>query len=247
MSLNGKVALVTGAARGLGRAIALQLAAAGAQVMVNYAGSEDKAKEVVRLIQERGGEAELCQADISQAADVERLVKTVMNKYEKIDILINNAGITRDRLLLRMTEEDWDAVLSTNLKGVFLCTKAVSKSMLKQRSGVIINISSIVGIKGNAGQANYAAAKAGVIGLTKATAKEFASRGVRVNAIAPGYIATDMTDILPAEMKNEILKEIPLGKIGVPEDVAQAVLFLVSPAGAYITGQTLSIDGGMSI
>lgn len=247
MNLNEKAAVVTGSARGLGRAIALQLAQAGAKVIVNYAGSADKAAETVRLIQEAGGTAIAVQADVSCAADVDRLVKETIAAYGRIDILVNNAGIARDNLLLRLKEQDWDAVIDTNLKGIFLCTKAVSRYMLKQRSGVIINIASVVGIRGNAGQANYAAAKAGVIGFTKAVAKELAPRGIRVNAIAPGYISTDMTAILPEEAKNQILDSIPLGRFGTPEDIAQAVLFLASPAGSYITGHTLSIDGGMSI
>lgn len=247
MVLNEKVALVTGAARGLGRAIALELAAAGAKVVVNYAGSEAKAAEVVEQILAKGGEAFAVQADVGQADDVERLVKAALEEFGRIDILVNNAGIARDNLLLRMKEADWDAVLNTNLKGVYLCTKAVSKGMLKQRSGVIINISSVVGIAGNAGQANYAAAKAGVIGFTKSMAKELAPRGIRVNAVAPGYIATDMTEILPEEVKNEIISRIPLGQVGKPEDIAQAVLFLASPAAGYITGQTLVVDGGMEM
>ena len=247
MILNEKVALVTGAARGLGRAIALELAAAGAKVIVNYAGSEAKAAEVVEQILAAGGEAFAVQADVSRADDVERLVKTALEEFGRIDILVNNAGIARDNLLLRLKEADWDAVLNTNLKGVYLCTKAVSKGMLKQRSGVIINISSVVGVSGNAGQANYAAAKAGVIGFTKSMAKELAPRGIRVNAVAPGYIATDMTEILPEEVKSEILSRIPLGYVGKPADIAQAVLFLASPAANYITGQTLIVDGGMEM
>lgn len=247
MFLNESVAIVTGAARGLGRAIALELAAAGAKVVVNYAGSHEKAQEVVQMIAAAGGEAIAVQADVSQAEDVERLLKATLDKYGKVDILVNNAGIARDNLLLRMKEGDWDAVLATNLKGVFLCTKAVSKGMLKQRSGVIINISSVVGLSGNAGQANYAAAKAGVIGFSKSMAKELASRGIRVNAVAPGYISTDMTAILPETAKTEILAKIPLGHVGEPQDVAKAVLFLVSPAASYITGQTLCVDGGMEM
>ena len=188
MMLNDCVAIVTGSGRGIGRAIALELAVAGAKVVVNYAGRVDKAEETVKLIREAGGECLAVQADVSQTADVDRLIKTVLDHFGKIDILVNNAGITRDSLLLRMKEADWDAVLATNLKGVFLCTKAVSKGMLKQRSGVIVNISSDVGLSGNAGQANYAAAKAGIIGFSKSIAKEFASRGIRVNAVAPGYI-----------------------------------------------------------
>lgn len=245
MLLNDSVAIVTGGARGIGRAIALELARAGAKVVVNYAGRADKAEETVQLIREAGSEGIAVQADVSQAADVERLVKTAAGAFGKVDILVNNAGITRDNLILRMKEADWDAVLDTNLKGMFLCTKAVSKGMLKQRSGAIVNISSVVGVSGNAGQANYAAAKAGVLGFTKSIAKELAPRGIRVNAVAPGYILTDMTGTLAEEVKNEILGEIPLSRIGDPEEVAQAVLFLVSPAAAYITGQTLCVDGGM--
>ena len=247
MVLNDSVAIVTGSGRGIGRAIALELALAGAKVVVNYAGRVDKAEETVELIREAGGECLAFQADVSQSADVDRLIKTTLDHFGKIDILINNAGITRDSLLLRMKEADWDAVLATNLKGVFLCTKAVSKGMLKQRSGVIVNISSVVGLSGNAGQANYAAAKAGIIGFSKSIAKEFASRGIRVNAVAPGYISTDMTETLAEGMHSEILHAIPLGRLGKPEDVAKVVRFLVSPEASYITGQTLCVDGGMEI
>jgi 3-oxoacyl-[acyl-carrier protein] reductase len=247
MVLNDSVAIVTGSGRGIGRAIALDLAAAGVKVVVNYAGRADKAEETVALIKKAGGEGLALQADVSQPADVERLIKITLERFGKIDILVNNAGITRDSLLLRMKEADWDAVMATNLKGVYLCTKAVSKSMLKQRSGSIVNISSIVGISGNAGQANYAAAKAGIIGFTKSIAKEFASRGIRVNAVAPGYILTDMTEILPEETQNDILREIPLGRIGNPEDVAKVVRFLVSPEASYVTGQTLCVDGGLEM
>lgn len=245
MILNDSVAIVTGGARGIGRAIALELARAGAKVVVNYAGRADKAEETVQLIREAGSDALAVQADVSQAAEVERVLKTATEAFGKVDILVNNAGITRDNLILRMKEADWDAVLDTNLKGMFLCTKAVSKGMLKQRSGVIINISSVVGLSGNAGQANYAAAKAGVLGFTKSMAKELAPRGIRVNAVAPGYIMTDMTETLAEEVKNQILGGIPLSRIGNPEEVAQAVLFLASPAASYITGQTLCVDGGM--
>lgn len=247
MMLNESVAIVTGSARGLGRAIALALAEAGAKLVVNYAGSAEKAEETVQMIRKAGGEALAVQADVSQATDVDKLVRMTMEHYGKIDILVNNAGITRDTLLLRMKEADWDAVMNTNLKGVFLCTKAVSKGMLKQRSGAIVNISSVVGISGNAGQANYAAAKAGVIGFTKSMAKELAPRGIRVNAVAPGYISTDMTEILPEEVKSQILENTPLGRVGKPEDVAKAVLFLVSSEASYITGQTLCVDGGMQM
>ena len=245
MLLNDNVAIVTGAARGIGRAIAEELAAAGAKVVVNYAGSADKAEEVVHRIKTAGGEAFAYQTDVSQAAQVDGLVKASLARFGKVDILVNNAGIARDNLLLRLKEADWDAVMDTNLKGMFLCSKAVSKGMLKQRSGVIVNISSVVGISGNAGQANYAAAKAGVIGFTKSMAKELAARNIRVNAVAPGYISTDMTETLPEEVKSEILRGIPLGHIGRPEDVARVILFLVSPAASYITGQTICVDGGM--
>lgn len=247
MMLNDCVAIVTGSGRGIGRAIAQELAVAGAKVVVNYAGRADKAEETVQLIREAGGECIAVQADVSQAADVDRLIKTTLEHFGKIDILVNNAGITRDSLLLRMKEVDWDAVLATNLKGVFLCTKAVSKGMLKQRSGVIVNISSVVGLSGNAGQANYAAAKAGIIGFSKSIAKEFASRGIRVNVVAPGYISTDMTETLGEAMHSEVLRAIPLGRLGEPEDIAKVVRFLVSPEAAYITGQTLCVDGGMEI
>lgn len=247
MVLNDCVAIVTGGGRGIGRSIALELASAGAKVVVNYAGRSDKAEETVALVRQAGGEGLAVQADVSQAEDVERLIQTALEHYGKIDILVNNAGITRDTLLLRMKEADWDAVLATNLKGVFLCTKAVSKGMLKQRSGAIVNISSVVGLSGNAGQANYAAAKAGVIGFSKSIAKELASRGVRVNVVAPGYISTDMTETLPEEVQSEILHGIPLGRIGKPEDVAKVVRFLVSPEASYITGQTLCVDGGMEM
>ena len=247
MVLNDSVAIVTGSGRGIGRAIALELATAGVKIVVNYAGRADKAEETLNLIREAGGEGLAIQADVSQATEVERLLKTTLDHFGKVDILVNNAGITRDSLLLRMKEADWDSVLATNLKGAYLCTKAVSKGMLKQRSGVIVNISSVVGLSGNAGQANYAAAKAGMIGFTKSIAKEFASRGIRVNAVAPGYIFTDMTETLPEGMQSDILRGIPLGRMGKPEDVAKVVRFLVSPEASYITGQTLCVDGGMEM
>lgn len=243
--LNEKVAVVTGASRGIGRAIALHLASLGAKVVVNYAGNEQLANEVVEEIKAMGSEAISVRADISNTDDVTAMIKLALDTFGKIDILVNNAGITRDNLIMRMKELDWDDVLNTNLKGVFLCTKAVTRPMIKQKAGKIINISSIVGVAGNAGQANYVAAKAGVIGLTKSTAKELASRNICVNAIAPGFISTDMTDDLTEEMKQEMLKAIPLARIGDADEVAKLVGFLASDDSNYITGQTINIDGGM--
>ncbi|MBD1910180.1 MULTISPECIES: 3-oxoacyl-[acyl-carrier-protein] reductase [unclassified Leptolyngbya] len=241
--LQDQVALVTGASRGIGRAIALALATEGAKVVVNYASSATAADELVAEIAGMGGEAIALKADVSKADQVDALVAAVMEKWGRVDILVNNAGITRDTLLLRMKPDDWQAVIDLNLTGVFLCTRAISKIMLKQRSGRIINISSVVGEMGNAGQANYSAAKAGVIGFTKAVAKEVASRGITVNAVAPGFIATDMTHGLNGD---DILKMIPLSRFGQPEDVAGVVRFLAADAAAaYITGQTINVDGGM--
>ncbi|MER1984727.1 MAG: 3-oxoacyl-[acyl-carrier-protein] reductase [Solibacillus sp.] len=245
MGLENKVAVVTGASRGIGRAIALELAAQGAKVVVNYSGSVAKAEEVVQEIKQIGGEAIAVQANVADADSVQTLMKTAIDTFGSLDILVNNAGITRDNLLMRMKEEEWDDVLNTNLKGVFLCTKAVTRQMMKQRAGRIINISSIVGVAGNSGQANYVAAKAGVIGLTKTCAQELASRNILVNAIAPGFITTEMTDALPEELKEAMLKQIPLARLGQPEDIAKAVAFFASDAANYITGQTLQIDGGM--
>lgn len=243
--LEGKVAVVTGASRGIGRAIALKLAEEGAKVVVNYSGSQAKAEEVVAMIQENGGEAIAVQASVSQTEEVTALMDAAVKTYGSLDILVNNAGITRDNLIMRMKDDEWDDVLNTNLKGVFLCTKAVTRQMMKQRAGRIINISSIVGVAGNAGQANYVAAKAGVIGLTKTTAKELASRNILVNAIAPGFIETEMTEQLPEDIKQGMLTQIPLAKLGQPEDIAKAVAFLASEDANYMTGQTLHIDGGM--
>ncbi|WOB45376.1 3-oxoacyl-[acyl-carrier-protein] reductase [Thermoleptolyngbya oregonensis NK1-22] len=241
--LAGQVALVTGASRGIGRAIALALAAEGAKVAVNYASSSGAADAVVAEIAGTGGEAIALQADVSKADQVDALFNAVMEKWGRVDVLVNNAGITRDTLLLRMKPEDWQAVIDLNLTGVFLCTRAASKIMLKQKSGRIVNISSVVGLMGNPGQANYSAAKAGVIGFTKSVAKELAPRGITVNAIAPGFIATDMTHGLNSE---DILKFIPLGRYGQAEEVAGATRFLAAdPAAAYITGQVLNVDGGM--
>ncbi|MEK5531154.1 3-oxoacyl-[acyl-carrier-protein] reductase [Viridibacillus sp. FSL R5-0468] len=243
--LEGKTAVVTGASRGIGRAIALELAEQGARVVVNYSGSQSKAEEVVAEITGNGGEAIAVQANVADADEVTALMKAATDTFGSLDILVNNAGITRDNLLMRMKERDWDDVMNTNLKGVFLCTKAVSRQMMKQRAGRIINVASIVGVSGNAGQANYVAAKAGVIGLTKTTAKELAARNIYVNAVAPGFIATEMTDELPAEVKDQMLGQIPLAKLGDPKDVAKVVLFLASDDASYITGQTIHVDGGM--
>lgn len=243
--LTGKVALVTGASRGIGRAIALHLAEHGADVAVNYAGSEAAAGEVVAAIEAMGRKAIKLRADVSSYQEAEDLVKQTIEKFGKIDILVNNAGITRDNLIMRMKEEEFDQVIATNLKGVFNCVKAVTRPMMKQRFGRIINISSVVGVLGNPGQANYVAAKAGVIGLTKATAKELSSRGITVNAVAPGFIETDMTDKLSGETREQMLKQIPLERLGQPEEIAKVVRFLASDDASYMTGQTLHVDGGM--
>jgi 3-oxoacyl-[acyl-carrier protein] reductase len=244
-NLTNKIALVTGASRGIGKATALALATEGAKVVVNYASNSDAANMVVSEITSAGGEAIAVGADVSKPEDVENLVKTTLDTYGRIDVLVNNAGITRDGLMLRMKLEDWQAVINLNLTGVFLCCKAVSKVMLKQKSGRIINISSVAGVMGNPGQANYSAAKAGVIGLTKTLAKEFAPRGITVNAIAPGFIETDMTNDLKTD---EILKFIPLGRFGKPEEIAGMIRFLAAdPSASYITGQVFNVDGGMVI
>lgn len=241
----GKSAIVTGASRGIGREIALQLAKEGARVAVNYSGSKDKADEVVELITAAGGEAFAIQADISNVDSVKNMVDQTLEAFGSIDMLVNNAGITKDNLLMRMKEDEWDDVINTNLKGVFLCTKGVTRQMMRQRAGKIVNVASIVGVSGNPGQANYVAAKAGVIGFTKTAAKELAARHINVNAVAPGFITTDMTDALSEDVKNQMLSAIPLGKLGTPENVARTVLFLLSEDAAYITGQTIHVDGGM--
>lgn len=245
MTLTGKVALVTGGSRGIGRAIALTLAQHGADVAINYAGNTAAAEEVKTAIEGMGRKALLVQGSVADTDGVQAIVNQVVKELGRLDILINNAGITRDGLLMRMKEADWDAVLETNLKGVYNCSKAVMRTMMKQKSGRIVNMASVVGEMGNAGQANYAAAKAGVIGFTKSLAKEVASRGITVNAVAPGFIATDMTSVLTDEQKAEMARTIPLGRAGQPQDVANAVLFLVSEEAAYITGQVLNVDGGM--
>lgn len=245
--LTNKVALVTGASRGIGKEIAKTLAANGAKVIVNYNGSKEAADQVVEEITSAGGQAYAVQCNVSDFEACGAMIEQIIKEEQHVDILVNNAGITRDGLLMRMSEADFDNVISTNLKGAFNTTRHLSRQLLKQRSGKIINISSVVGIMGNAGQANYAASKAGVIGLTKSVAKELASRGINVNAVAPGYVTTDMTDAMTDSAKEAIMGQIPLGKAGTTKDIAQAVLFLASPAADYITGQVLSVDGGMAI
>ena len=244
--LDGRVALVTGGARGIGRATAIRLARGGARIAINYKGNQAAAEEAKRLVEEAGSTATIIQGDVSVEADVDRLVKDALAfGGGKIDILVNNAGITRDDLLIRMTAEAWDAVLDLNLRGAFLVTKAVMRSMMKARYGRIVNVSSIAGVAGNAGQANYAAAKAGLIGFTKTVAREMASRNVTCNAVAPGFVPTDLTNALLEQMQETILKSIPLGRFGTVEDVAAAIAFLVSDDASYITGQVLVVDGGM--
>lgn len=246
-TLQDKIALVTGASRGIGRAIALSLARAGAKVFINYQGNEKAALETQTLLEEIGGAGEIIKADVSSADEVNKMVKNIIDKHQHLDILVNNAGITRDALIMRMKDEEWHKVIDTNLTGVFNCIKAVTRPMMKQRSGKVVNISSVVGINGNAGQINYSAAKAGVIGITKSAAKELASRGIMVNAVAPGYIGTDMTDNLDEKVIESIVSHIPLGRVGNPEDVARLVLFLAGPNADYITGQVISVDGGMNM
>ncbi len=243
--LKGKTAVVTGASRGIGRAIAIKLAKLGANVVVNYRNSVDAVQEVVKEIEALGVKVLAVQCDISSYSDVENMMKKCVEEFKSIDILVNNAGITKDGLLMRMKEDDFDSVIDINLKGAFNCTKHVSAIMLKQRSGRVINISSVSGLTGNAGQVNYSSAKAGIIGMTKGVAKEFASRGVTCNAVAPGYIQTDMTDGLSEKVKDAIMNIIPLKRLGSPEDVANAVAFLASDEVSYITGQVITVDGGM--
>lgn len=245
MLLDGKIALVTGGSRGIGRAIALRLAEEGAKVAINYAGNQTAAEEVKAIIEQHGGTAMIVQTDVSDSTAAAEMVARVHEELGGLDILVNNAGITRDTLLVRMKDEDFDAVINTNLKGIYACTKAAAKFMTKQRNGRIVNLSSVVGEIGNIGQTNYAAAKAGVIGFSKAAAKEFAARHVTVNVVAPGFIDTDMTAVLKDSIREKLIEGIPLGALGKPEHVADAVLFLVSDAASYITGQVLNVDGGM--
>jgi 3-oxoacyl-[acyl-carrier protein] reductase len=244
VELSGKVALVTGAAQGIGRTVALLLAQKGADIVVSDINLE-KAEETAKEIEAIGRRAVAIRVDVANLNEVERMIEAILERFGQIDILVNNAGIARDKLILRMTEEDWDAVLNVNLKGTFNCTKAVIRHMSKQRRGKIVNIASVVGEMGNVGQANYAASKAGVIGFTKTIAREFAQRGINVNAIAPGYIETPMTEVLPERAKEELRRMIPMERLGRPEDVAEAVLFLVSESSSYITGQVLNVNGGI--
>lgn len=243
--LTGKNALVTGASRGIGRAIALELAKHGANVVVNYAGNKEKAEEVVTEIKQLKRQSFAVQANVAEEEQVKEMVKQTIDTFGSIDILVNNAGITKDNLLMRMKLADFEQVIDTNLKGVFLCTKAVTRPMMRQRYGKIVNVASIVGVSGNPGQANYVAAKAGVIGMTKSNAQELASRNIYVNAVAPGFISTDMTDALTDEQREQMLAMIPLAKLGQPEDVAKVVRFLASDDANYMTGQTIRVDGGM--
>ncbi len=247
MDFTDKVAVVTGGSRGIGRAIALRLAQGGAKVVVNYRGNEDAAGEVVALIKAAGGEAISVQADVSQIADAQALIDAAKTAFGRIDILVNNAGTTRDTLLLRMSEDDWDVVIDTNLKGTFNCIKAVSRQMMRQRYGRIVNVTSVAGISGNAGQANYASAKAGIIGLTKTVAKELGGRQITCNAIAPGLVLTDLTADLPQNMFDQAVERTPLGRTGTVEDMAAAVAYLASEEAGFVTGQVLAIDGGLTI
>ncbi len=247
MKLVGKNALVTGGSRGIGRAIALFLAKEGANVAINYAGNREKAEEVVKEIEALGVKAIAIQGNVTDSKAVDEMIKTYDEKFETLDILVNNAGITKDNLLIRMKEEDWESVMDVNLKGVFLMTKGVARKMMKQKAGRIINLSSVVGVMGNPGQVNYCASKAGVIGFTKSIAKELGGKNVTVNAIAPGFIETDMTDVLPEKVKEEMLRNVPLKRAGKPEDVDKLVGFLGSDDAGYITGQVIHVDGGMAM
>jgi 3-oxoacyl-[acyl-carrier protein] reductase len=247
MTLQGKVAVITGASRGIGKAIAIEFGKRGAKVIVNYSKSADGAGEAVEAIKAAGSEATAVQADVSDAKSAAGLIKSATDTYGRLDILVNNAGTTRDQLIMMMPEEDWDTVITTNLKSAFNCSKAAVKTMMRQRNGRVINISSVSGVMGNGGQTNYSASKAGLIGFTKALAREVAGRNITVNAIAPGFVPTDLTSTLPENLKTETVKMIPLGRWGTVEDVAYAVAFLASDEAAYITGQTLNVDGGMAM
>ena len=247
MMLKGKIAVVTGASRGIGRAIAVKLAAEGAVVIINYNRSKDEAEKVKEQIEASGGQVKLIQCNVASFESCEKMFEEVMKEFGRIDILVNNAGITKDGLLMKMSEDDFDAVVDTNLKGAFHCIRCVSRAMIRQRSGRIINISSVSGVLGNAGQANYAASKAGVIGLTKSAARELAGRKITVNAVAPGFIRTEMTAVLSEKVKEKAVLQIPMERFGEAEDVAQAVAFLASEQAGYITGQVLCVDGGMAM
>ena len=245
--LKNKIALITGAGRGIGRAIAIALAKEGAEVVINYNGSEERAKEVKQTIEENGGKASIYKCNVSDFPACEAMIKDIVKEYGHLDILVNNAGITKDGLIMKMKEEDFDSVLNVNLKGTFNTIRHSARQMLKQRSGKIINISSVSGILGNVGQANYAASKAGVIGLTKTMARELGSRGITVNAIAPGFVDTEMTEVLSEEIRENACKQIILGRFGKPEDIANTAVFLASDKADYITGQVISVDGGMNV
>lgn len=245
MILKKKNALVTGGSRGIGRATAIELSKEGANVIITYNSNEEKAKEVIKEIEKNGVKGLAIKADVSSEEDVKSMMKTIKSQFDSIDVLVNNAGVTKDNLLIRMKSEDWDKVINTNLKGVYLCTKAVVRGMMKKRHGKIVNIASVVGISGNAGQGNYSASKAGVIGFTKSIAKELGSRGINVNGVAPGFVETDMTEVLSEDIKEQSLKLIPLERFAKPEDIANVVVFLCSEKANYITGQIINVDGGM--
>lgn len=245
MILKKKNALVTGGSRGIGRAIAIELSKQGANVIITYNSSKEKAKEVIKEIEKNGVKGLAIKANVSSEEDVKNMMKTIKSQFDSIDVLVNNAGVTKDNLLVRMKSEDWDEVINTNLKGVYLCTKAVARGMMKKRYGKIVNVASVVGISGNAGQGNYSASKAGVIGFTKSIAKELGSRGINVNGVAPGFVETDMTEVLSEDIKEQSLKMIPLKRFAKPEDIANVVVFLCSEKANYITGQIINVDGGM--